>query len=269
MKGLTLGAILTFMIPGPAGPSGQSAQESRLVGRVRDQMRRPIAGVEVVVNRREVRATTNGSGVFTILVTGHDSTVAFRRIGYRPMLVALHPLPPKNDTILVELVESPAQLPEVITSAPPSKPLRYAGTTKYDDVFLRQRVGFGTLISREMVDNRLGGSTADLLQGIPGVRVSNGLPKRLHFARCQDPDGIAVFIDGVRLISGSQGPAKTHMYGAVSRPSQEETPEVEMLSRVHPRDVEMIEVYRGAGEIPGAYHWNGCAVVAVWTRWNK
>ncbi len=269
MRGLRLNLILALVPGGSTGLSGQSPQESQVVGRVYDQLRRPIAGVEVLIDRREVRATTNGSGVFTISVTARDSTVAFRRIGYRPMLVALHPMPPTNDTILVELVESPAQLPEIITSAPPSKPLRYAGTTKYDDVFLRQRVGFGTLISREMVDNRLGGSTADLLQGIPGVRVSNGPPKRLHFARCQDPGGIAVFIDGVLLVPRSQGPGTTQTFGAVSRPSQEETPEVEMLSRVHPRDVEMIEVYRGVGEIPGAYHWNGCAVVAVWTRWNR
>lgn len=269
MRGLRLDLILALVTGGPTAVSGQNPQDIQLVGRVRDQLRRPIAGVEVVVNRRELRATTNGSGVFTISVSARDSTVAFRRIGYRPMLVVLHPLPPTNDTILVELVESPVQLPEVITSAPPIKPLRYAGTTKYDDVFLRQRVGFGTLITRDMVDNRLGGSTADLLQGIPGVRVSNGLPKRIQFARCQDPGGIAVFIDGSRQIPGSQGPGKTQMFGAVARPSTEESPEVEMLSRVHPRDVEMIEVYRGVSQIPGAYHWNGCAVVAVWTRWNK
>jgi hypothetical protein len=48
----------------------------------------------------------------------------------------------------------------------------------------------------------------------------------------------------------------------------DEEPAVEMLSRINPSDIEMIEVYRGASEIPGVFHWNGCAVIAVWTRWN-
>ncbi len=36
------------------------------------------------------------------------------------------------------------QLPDLIAAAPPSKPLTYAGTTKDDDVFHRQRIGLGT-----------------------------------------------------------------------------------------------------------------------------
>jgi predicted CoA-binding protein len=48
-----------------------------------------------------------------------------------------------------------------------------------------------------------------------------------------------------------------------------EEPVIETLSRINPSDIEMIEVFRGPSEIPGIYHWNGCAVIAIWTRWNE
>jgi len=65
-----------------------------------------------------------------------------------------------------------------------------------------------------------------------------------------------VFIDGVLQMESE----RTSGLG--------EEPTVEMLSRINPADIEMIEVYRGASEIPGVFHWNGCAVIAIWTRWN-
>jgi len=254
----------------------QAPQQVRLVGRVFDETRRPVERVEVIINRRDVRAVTDAAGRFTLVVSSADSTVGFRRIGYHPMLLTLQPLPAPRDTILVELLRSPVELPEVIASASPTKPLRYAGTTKYDEVFLRQKVGLGTLIPRSAIEGRLGASTYELLQGIPGVRTWNGPPKRIRFARCQDPAGVTVFIDGVRQVPAatSSSPADAAAAAVLGRPpyrglSFDEEPVVEMLSRVNPSDIEMIEVFRGPSEIPGVFHWNGCAAIAVWTRWNK
>jgi hypothetical protein len=260
----------------------QADQPVRLVGRVLDDAQRLVEGVQVIVNRRDVRAMTDANGIFRLDVLPSDSTVSFRRIGYRPMLLTIHPLPPLTDTLLVRLLSSPVDLPEVIVSGQPTKPLRYAGTMKYDDVFLRQRVGLGTLITREAIDRRFGVATYEVLQGIPGVRIWNGPPKRIRFARCQDPRAVSVFIDGIRQMpASSDAPATVSDRGGTGviptsgvpqkrsfNPADEEPP-VEMLSRVNPSDIEMIEVYRGASEIPGVFHWDGCAVIAVWTRWNK
>lgn len=251
----------------------QPRSSVRLVGRAIDQTRRPVEGVEVIVNRRDVRARTDSDGIFNLDVSSGDSTVGFRRIGYRPMLLTIYPLPPLGDTILVKLVTSPVSLPEVIVSAPPSKPLRYAGTTKYDDVFLRRRIGLGILITREDIYNRFGVASYELLQGTPGVRIWNGPPKRIRVTRCQEPGGLAVFIDGVRQVPASS--PENHATGAfgLSRRSAaasvEDEPEIEVLSRIDPSDIEMIEVFRGPSEIPAVFHWNGCAVVAIWTRWNR
>jgi len=233
---------------------------TRLVGRVIDQTRHLISSVEVLVNGADVRSTTNASGVFQLQILPSDSTVGFRRIGYHPLVVRIDPLPPVDDTLLVQLESVPIQLSEITVVGRATKPLRYAGTTKYDEVFLRHRLGLGTLVTREEIDSRLGVHTYELLQTVPGVRIWNGPPKRIRFARCQESGGsggISVFIDGVLQLESD----RTFGLG--------EEPAVEMLSRINLADIEMIEVYRGASEIPAVFHWNGCAVIAIWTRWNK
>lgn len=230
---------------------------TRLVGRVIDQTRHLIPGVDVLVNGADVRSTTSASGVFQLQILPSDSTVGFRRIGYHPLVVRIDPLPPVDDTLLVQLESVPIQLSEITVVGRATKPLRYAGTTKYDEVFLRHKLGLGTLVTREEIDSRLGVHTYELLQTVPGVRIWNGPPKRIRFARCQEPGGISVFIDGVLQLESDR------TFGL------DEEPAVEMLSRINPADIEMIEVYRGASEIPAVFHWNGCAVIAIWTRWNN
>lgn len=248
------------------------SQQAHLVGRVIDAARHPLDAVQVIVNGQDVRAVTGGTGLFSLDVSKTDSTIRFQRIGYRPGVFALKPLPNPGDTLLVLLEASAVQLSEITVSAEPIKPLRYAFTAKYDDVFRRQRIGLGTLVTREVIDARLGASTEQLLDGIAGVRVWNGPPKRIRLARCQQPGGILVFIDGVRQVASVQASAGQDNSGLIfkprSRPSMpmDMEPEVEMLERINPAAIEMIEVFRGASEIPAEFHWNGCAVIAIWTR---
>lgn len=252
-------AVLTFFAAPTPAPA-RSLQQERLVGRVIDQTRHTIVGVEIIVNRRESRGITGSGGLFSVNVLPGDSTIAFRRIGYRPSIFAIGSQPSTGDTLLVQLEASAVDLPAVVVSAPATKPIRYAYTTKYDDVFRRQRIGLGTLVTRETIDARLGVSTDQLLDGIAGVHVWNGPPKRLRMARCQQPGGITVFINGVVQNSGQ-----------IFKPTRGSTPadmepEIEVLSRINPGDIEMIEVFRGPSEIPAEFHWNGCAVIAIWTR---
>ena len=233
-------------------------QSARITGRVRDRMGRPVAGAEVVVNRREIRSTSGPTGVFSIVVSKGDSTVGFRRIGYKPVILSVWPLPLAADTFDVELEPSAVELPDIILSAPASKPLRYASTSKYDEVFTRMKLGAGSFIGRDDIDRKFAMSTLELLQGVAGVRVTTGNPgireaNQIRFVRCPQPRAIGVYLDGTRLIPQSD----------------DDSPAVEMLSRINPADVEMIEVYRGPSEIPAVYHWDGCAVIAVWTKWNK
>ncbi len=247
-------------------------QHPRLIGRVIDPARHALEGVEVIINRRAVRTISSARGVFTLEVTPADSTIAFRRIGYRPVVFSLNPLPRSTDTALVQLEPSAVELTEVVVSAEATKPVRYAFSTRYDDVFRRQRIGLGTLVPREVIDARLGATTEQLLDGIAGVRVWNRPPKRIRLARCQQPGGILVFIDGVRQVPSVQASSEQDNSGLIFKPPSRSStpmdmePEVEVLERINPAAIEMIEVFRGASEIPAEFHWNGCAVIAIWTR---
>jgi hypothetical protein len=250
--------------------AGQS-QQAHLVGRVIDAARHPLDAVQVIVNGQDVRTVTGGTGLFSLDVSKTDSTIHFQRIGYRPGVFALKPLPTPSDTLLVLLEASPVQLSAITVSAEPTKPLRYAFTTKYDDVFRRRRIGLGTLVEREVIDARLGAATEQLLDGIAGVRVWNGPPKRIRLARCQQPGGILVFIDGVRQVpsvasAGQDNSGLIFKTRSLPPMSMDMEPEVEILERINPAAIEMIEVFRGASEIPAEFHWNGCAVIAIWTR---
>jgi len=268
---LVLAGVLT-----PATIFGAASfQQPRVVGLVIDPARHPIDAVEVILNRHEVRAVTGTTGFFALDVSPADSTIAFRRIGYVPSVFAIRPLPRSDDTLLVVLEPSAIQLTEVTVSAEPTKPLRYAFTTKYDEVFHRRKIGLGTLVSRETIDGRLGARTEQLLDGMAGVRVWNGPPKRIRFVRCQEPGGIAVFINGVRQNPSSSPRRASDQSGLLYKPPssgsspspvQDDEPEIDILLRVNPSDIEMIEVFRGPSEIPAEFHWNGCAVIAIWLR---
>ena len=100
--------------------------------------------------------------------------------------------------------------------------------------------------------------TLEYLQGIPGVRVSIGPPglagaNDIRIVRCSGPGSkVTVWIDGVRQTGGPISPAEV----------------IEQPNRVSPGDIEMIEVYRGAATLPAEFHDDGCAAIAVWTRWN-
>lgn len=247
------GVLAAITHLGPAAVLAQNTGPATVVGRVYDHGGRLLAGVEVLVNGRELRATTDTAGLFTLTVTPADSTVGFRRIGYRPIQLNLRPLPPPEDTVPVELVPSPVELPEIQVFAPAAKPLRYAGTTKYDEVFLRKKLGLGTFLMRDDLDRRFVMSTPELLQGLPGIHVSTSGPRsEVRIVRCPNPADVSVFVNGTRLI-----------------PTKFGNPLIEMLERINPADLEMIEIYRGPSQIPGVYHWDGCAAIALWTKWNK
>lgn len=107
--------------------------------------------------------------------------------------------------------------------------------------------------------------TISAVLGLAGSGVTT-----LMWAQTQSPPEVRlvgrVFDEAHRLVEGVE--VIVHRREA-SGFALDEEPEIEMLSRVNPSDIEMIEVFRGAGQIPGVFHWNGCAVVAIWTRWNR
>lgn len=245
-------------------------------GRVRDAKARKIAGVEVLDPGRRVIGTSDADGWFSVTLSLASQTIGFRRVGYRPAIFTLSKTPNPVDTVTVMLAEAPQILPDLTAEVKAWKPVRYAGTLKYDDVFRRRRLGLGTYISREEIDRIAAINTLEYLQGVPGVRVTVGPPgvagaSNIRITRCNGwGSKITVYVDGSRVVGGdaTESPPPTAGQRKFDNGMERPVDVIEKLSRIAPSDIEMIEVFRGASQLPAEFHDDGCAAIAIWTRWN-
>ena len=128
-----------------------------------------------------------------------------------------------------------------------AKPPEYALTHRYDGFFRRRLVRAGTFRIRGDPTFTHAIHTGDLLVGIPGVRVSFGPGgTTVGFSRCRGAGSkVAVWIDGARVMTNNHN---------------------EALEYLRPGMIEMIEVYRGVGQIPGEFLEDACAAIVIWTR---
>jgi hypothetical protein len=240
-------------------------------GRVVDPGGAPIAGAEIVWqgDRRSVRAREDGS--FSLVVpTRAEVVVLVRRPGYSAQVLRVD-LSKGLWRGTIVLTPGAQRLPDIEAAARYAKPARYAATTKYDDFFRRQKLGLGTFISREQIEKMNAFHTLEILRGIPGIHVNVGIPgdpatADIRIPRCESDDHrlgkVTVWIDGQMLVeplhpAGEKGP-----FGVGSLNL------AELLSRIGPEGIEMVEVYRGPSQIPGEFHWDGCAAIVIWTRYN-
>ena len=242
-----------------------AGQGLELRGTVRDPDARPIPGVEI--RAPEARTLTDSLGRFVLRGLSGDSVrLQVLAIGYRPLTRTVSIRAPVGH---LDLVMEPMRtvLPEISATARPTKPAKYLGTTKYDGFFQRQKLGLGTFISREQIERMNAFHTLEILRGIPGINVSigNGDPTDadIRIPRCSGGSSrVTVWIDGkMQLRSSSPGRDPGHPGRDIDL--------AEALARITPSNIEMVEIYRGASQIPGVFNWDGCAVIAIWTRYNR
>jgi hypothetical protein len=242
-----------------------------LSGVVVDQERRPLEGVEVRVIGDSVRAFTSRAGTFRLYAPrGEEILFQLRRPGFNAQLLRT-----KGDwSGTIVMMAGAFVLPEVQITARYAKPAEYAGTAKYDDFFRRRRQGFGEFILREELDRRRSLHTVEIFEGRAGIKVSMQQDRGLSavaFARCNEyPPKINVYVDGRKLLPhGAISVARTEspVLGA-RRPREPETAGIvgEMLSRVDPSEIELIEIFRGPGELPPEFNDGNCGAISIWTR---
>jgi hypothetical protein len=236
--------VLTAVFLSAALPLGA---QSVLTGRVReDSTGRPLAGVEVVMVGSERRTLTDASGRYVLnMLPGGRRLVLFRSVGFRPVQewVVLG----QADTIWANpmLVAETARLDPLVVTARPAAP-RGIGVEAFEE---RRARGLGVFFDSTEIRRYEHYRVRDFLQRVPGQ------------VRRPTPDGsgacqMAIFIDGVWM--GGGGAPGT----APSKAPPDLNREIEMAQ------VQAIEVYRGAAEVPVEYGGTrgACGVVLVWTR---
>jgi carboxypeptidase family protein/TonB-dependent receptor-like protein len=255
-----------------AGPLHAQADSVRAVleGRVIDPAGTAIQAAEIIwqSDKRSVLSRADGSFALTVPVRG-ETVILVRRPGYSAQVLRVD-LSTGAWRGRIVLVPGTQQLPDVEVAVRYAKPIQYSGTTKFDGFFRRQKLGIGTFVTREQIEKLNAFHTIEILRGIPGVYVSIGNPgdpstADIRIPRCESLDHklgkVTVWIDGQRLIEpGPYSPRGLYSKGS--------TDLAEMLERIAATGIEMVEVFRGPSQIPGEFHWDGCAAIVIWTRFN-
>jgi len=56
----------------------------------------------------------------------------------------------------------------------------------------------------------------------------------------------------------------------VATPSPDSNGKVgKILERISPSDIEMMEIFRGPGELPGEFNNGNCGAISIWTRQGR
>lgn len=135
-----------------------------------------------------------------------------------------------------------------------------ANPHKYDEFLMRRKLGIGTFLTREQIEAKPTAQTPSIFAQIPGLKVrQHGTSWDIRSQRCpaklpgggpgsedmlaDDPTQWPIlYIDGV------------HVRGLAT------------LNDINPSQIEGIEVYQGAAQLPAIAKGNACAAIFVWLK---
>lgn len=262
-----------LFLPVLAGPA--MAQAVPVEGAVRGQVEDastgqgvPAVQVEFLDSGSRVRAsaTSDGEGIFLLpRVPSGSFRLRTTRIGYATTA---------TDYGRVEAGEVLTVVLRIHPEAIPLAPLeitsrRRASSPILEGFHLRRERGVrGTFLTREDVERQSPSRLTDLLQTVPGIRITTGPGFGSSRLVSMIPPGpsrssgacpVQVFLDGV-LAS-----RRVLMAGGGGLSPLDGVPVDDLAT---PSEIEGIEVYRGLGGIPPEFLTPdaGCGVIAIWTR---
>ena len=233
------------------------ASQAVITGTVRDDSTSQVlVGAEIVIERTELRAVTGAGGRYAIPnVPRGEYSVLIRLVGYRPVRVPVRV--EKPDTIWVSL-----SLPPVVHTLEPVTVEGESGTPKeaHLRMFEEHRgLGFGKFFDSTYLRRFDSHRVKDIIQRVPGVRflTATGLPcPNLLAVQCY-----VVTTRNLREFGGRMCDMAIYVDGWPSK-------RTDVWNDWYIRELDGIEVYRTAAEIPAQYNSanSACGVIAVWTR---
>lgn len=234
------GFLLVMQLLPAAAPASAQAGKSGLIGRIFDEKTNQVLSdvlLFVDSTRHDVAISSQGRFVLSNLASGHHR-VEIRAIGYRPHVLEVS----LTDGQVLErefaMVFTGDKLPELAVEARNSKLL-----PRFQDFERRRINGLGAYITRDEIASRGYMKIGEAVRSVKGVRVNcTEVDCIIHMARAPTNCFPTYYVDG-----------------RLARSFAESTPM---------NDVQGIEVYRGAAEMPGEFTGAGamCGVIVIWTR---
>lgn len=232
-----IGSLLCLAI----GSTVAGAQDkSQLIGKIYDSRTGQVlttALVELDGGKANINLSSQARFVLSGIEPG-DRRILIRAVGYRPFTGFLKFEAGKTVEKTFELEFTGDQMPDLEVEARNSKTL-----PRFVEFERRRDRGVGHFIARDEISARGYMSMGDALRSVIGVKVyCDVLDCRVKMARAAPGCLPAYYVDG-----------------QLARSFATTTPI---------NDVQGIEIYRGAGEIPAEFTGSGagCGVVVIWTR---
>jgi hypothetical protein len=235
-----LGILVAAQLALVAAPSYAQTPSSGVIGRIFDEKTNQVlADVLIFVDstRHEVMVSSQGRFVLSNLQPGRHR-VEIRAIGYRPHVLEVSLSEGQVLEREFAMFFTGDKLPDLAIEARNSKLL-----PRFKDFERRRGNGMGAYITREEIQSRGYLKIGEAVRSVKGVRVNCGeVDCIIHMARAPTNCFPTYYVDG-----------------RLARSFAESTPM---------NDVQGIEVYRGAAEMPGEFTGDGamCGVIVIWTR---
>ncbi|MBT8338270.1 MAG: carboxypeptidase regulatory-like domain-containing protein [Gemmatimonadetes bacterium] len=267
----TIRRDITVALSTEQGPSG-------VFGMVRDASTGdPLEAAQVRIQDMAVSVLTNRNGFFSFSDLPQGLYVLeVGTLGYRSREIVVRLAGSGAYKVDVDLSVEAITLEGITVTAVPR---RLFGDMV--DMQRRMELGFGDFVMKEELERR-GGSLATALQGQSGVRVVTGAGNFreryivLRNGRDLPGGGVAVGAVDARLGGGGANTAETFCYPAVyvdgsswSRPKAGGVGHDPVdFSQFYTMDIEALEIYKGAGSVPGEFGGGdaACGAIVVWTR---
>lgn len=272
---LAAGALLGAAAGTPNAAGAQPTAEWR--GRVlEDSARHPVAGARLAVPKLGLVAGADSAGRFALGgLTAGVHIVVTSALGFRPDTTTIDVAAGEAMVQDVTLARMVTPLEQVHVTAPAA---RY-GRGKMVEFEERRAAGIGHFLDRELLQNNRNRRTSEILaSNAPGVDVRRGTKSRawavsgraVSSGKCAFCKPDVGMLDASDVDAGA-GPAcymdvwldGTLVYDASSRGAP-----LFDLNSIQPDQIEAIEVYTSAAQMPAKFNRTagGCGAVVIWTR---
>jgi hypothetical protein len=226
----------------PAPPAAPKPLGSaQLNGTVVGADGKPLEGAQVYLVGTAVGARADSRGIFHLSgLPAGTQTVEVRLLSYSPKRYTVD-LSPQRESRLAAVMDAKAQvLGEVTVQGKPTSSI-----PGFDD---RAKRGLGTFLNRQDIENRQSILTTDLFRTIPGLTVGF--------------DGSNYIVQSSRSL-GNGCQVQWYLDGS---PFDNSSNDLDQMLR--PDDIEAIEVYKSASEVPVQYQGRdaSCGTILVWTK---